>query len=137
MVFNGIANLVGYLKPNPVYIYTLFLFLFLYIFYNSLISFVDRKYIFNYHDCRRMLTSLSIEDVLLPESMNFWDLPLRVKMAPSCLKRVFSVLFWLAWRPMLPAVGYAVEIRFGQVYLQEALDHLHSFCRISSASSLF
>ena len=27
---------------------------------------------------------------------------------------------------LLPAPGYVAEIQFGQVYLQEALDYLHS-----------
>ena len=43
-----------------------------------------------------MLTSLSVDEILLPRyenwSTNFRGLPLRVEMAPSCLKYKYSVL---------------------------------------------
>ena len=46
---------------------------------------------------RCILTSLSIDEMLLPRYMNlstdFRELPFRVEMAPSCLKHMYSVLF--------------------------------------------
>ena len=50
---------------------------------------------------RCMLTSLSIDEILLPRyvnlSTNFRGLPLRVEMAPSHLKHIYSVLFALGY----------------------------------------
>ena len=58
---------------------------------------------------RRMLTSLSVDKILLPRYVNlptnFIDLPHRVELAPSHLKKgMNSVLFAFTWRPMLFAV---------------------------------
>ena len=55
-----------------------------------------------------LLTSLLVEEILLLRyvnlSTNFIDQPLRVEMAPSCLKHMYSVLFAFTWRPMPLAV---------------------------------
>ena len=80
---------------------------------------------------RYMLTSLSVDELLLPRSGNlpiyFRGLPLGVMIAPSHLKHMYSVLFAFMWRPCLPllAQGNVIGIQLGQVYLQEALDHFH------------
>ena len=54
-----------------------------------------------------MLTSLSVDEILLPKyvnlSTNFRDLPLKVEMAPSYFKHMNSVLFAFTWRPVPPA----------------------------------
>ena len=82
---------------------------------------------------RHMLTSLSVDEILLPRyvnlSINFRGLLLRVNMVPYHLKQMNSVLFVFMKRPMPPtfALGYVAGILLGQVYLQEALDHLHLF----------
>ena len=77
---------------------------------------------------RCMLSSLSADEILLPSyvnlSSNFRGLPLRVEMTPARLKRTHSVLLAFSWSLLLPAPDYAVGIRLGLVYLQEALDHL-------------
>ena len=57
---------------------------------------------------RYMFASLSVNEILLPKYINFFtyfrDLLLRVKMAPSRLKRKNSVLFAFIYRLMSPAV---------------------------------
>ena len=51
-----------------------------------------------------MLTSLSVDEILLPRYVNwstyFSGLALKVDMASSCLKHMNSVLFTFALRPM-------------------------------------
>ena len=85
------------------------------------------------HDfARHMLTSLSIDEILLPRyenlSTNFRGLLLKGEMALSHLKHMNSVLFLSCEDQclLLLALGYAVGIQLGQVHLKEALDHQHS-----------
>ena len=54
---------------------------------------------------------------------NFSGLQFNEEMVLFCSKRMNSVLseFFL-----LPALGYAIDIRLEKVYLRKALDHLHS-----------
>ena len=80
----------------------------------------------------RTLTSLSVDEILLPKyinwSTNFRDLPLRTEMAP-CFKHKNSVLFSCSCTSQcvqLFALGYAKDVWFGQVYLREAPYHLRS-----------
>ena len=77
------------------------------------------------------LTSLSVDEILLLRYMNFStnfrDLPLKGEMAPSHSKHMHSVLCSHGSQCFLLLVlGYAGGIHLGQVYLQEAVDHLHS-----------
>ena len=89
--------------------------------------------VYEYNIARNMLSSISVDEILLPTYMdvstNFRGLSLRVEMA-SRLKHMNSVLFALKWRPnasplLLLALGLAAEIQLGQLYLPEALGHLH------------
>ena len=80
---------------------------------------------------RCMMTSLSVDEILLPKyvnvSINFRNLPLNVEVDFSHLKPMNSVL--CSHRDqclLLLDQSYVVGIQFGQVYLQKALDHLHS-----------
>ena len=59
----------------------------------------------------RTLTSLSVDQTLLSRYVS-WNLR-------------WLYLVHIAQYPLLLAPGYLVGIRLGQVYLQEALDHLH------------
>ena len=81
---------------------------------------------------RRTLTSLSVDEILLlmNRTTNFRDLPLKVEMAPPCLKHMYSVYLRCCRDQCLPllAVGYAARIRLGQGYFREAQDHLCSPC---------
>ena len=58
-----------------------------------------------------MLTSLSVDEILLPHHGNlstiFRGLPIKVEMPPPSphLKHMKSVLFLFIWRPMAPAAG--------------------------------
>ena len=56
---------------------------------------------------RHILTSLSVDETLLLRYMNLWTnftcIPLRMKMAPYCLKHLCFVLWVFMWRPMPPA----------------------------------
>ena len=56
---------------------------------------------------RRMLTSLSVDMILLPRYVNyssyFRGLPLKLVMARSCFKHMNSVLFAFMSISMLPA----------------------------------
>ena len=91
---------------------------------------------------RRMLTSLSVDGMLLPSygncSTNFRDLPLRVYNA--C-----SLFYWNSRRDqcfLMLTLGYVLEIRLGLIYLRGVLGHLlvfilHCFCGILSASCFF
>ena len=73
---------------------------------------------------RRILSSFSVDETLLPRcvnlSTNFKCSQLTVEMVSFRLKLMYFVLFAFTWRQMSP--GYSAEIRLGQ----EALDHLHS-----------
>ena len=66
-----------------------------------------------------ILTSLSVDETLLPRfvnlSSNLKGPPLRVKMAPSRLKRMHSVSFAFTWKPMPPSAcsRQCPEIRLG------------------------
>ena len=55
---------------------------------------------------RQMLTSHSVDEILLPRcvnlSTNFIGLPLKMEMITSCLKHMNSVLFVFTQRPMPP-----------------------------------
>ena len=56
---------------------------------------------------RHMLTSLSVDEILLlwyvNLSTNFRGLPLKMEMAPSLLKHMYTVLFAFTWHSMPPA----------------------------------
>ena len=84
-----------------------------------------------------------VDEILLPRyvnwSTNFRSLPLKVQMAPSCLKYMNSVLFvftnascclrlaCVLLLVLLLAPGLAAGFQLGQVYLQVYLgDHLRS-----------
>ena len=62
---------------------------------------------------RRILTSLSIDETLLPRyvklSTNFRGSLLRVDMAPSCLNN--SILLAFTWRPIPPAACFRLLSR--------------------------
>ena len=53
-----------------------------------------------------VLISLSVDEMLLLRylnlSTNFRGLPLRVEMAPFCLKYMYSVLLAFTWSPVSP-----------------------------------
>ena len=77
---------------------------------------------------RCILTSFSVDEILLPRyvysSTNFRGLPLRMEMAPSCLRHINCFICI----PVACSRGYAEEILLGQVYLREVLDYLYSQC---------
>ena len=52
------------------------------------------------------------DEILLPRYINLSisGLPLRVEMAPSHLKRIYSVLFGFTWRPIF-VIGLSVALR--------------------------
>ena len=64
-----------------------------------------------------ILTSLSVNEILLPRYVNwstsFRGFPLKVEIASSCLKHINSVLFTFT----LFGPSYAVKIWLKQVYL--------------------
>ena len=74
---------------------------------------------------RCMLTSLTVDEILLPRYVNF-SINLNMGMALSCLKSIFYLHSCRAQCFLLLAPGYAIRILFGLVYLQETLDCLHS-----------
>ena len=76
---------------------------------------------------RCILTSLSVDEILLPRYgnlfTNFRGQPLKVEVAPSRSKLMYSALF-----ASLFALYYVLGIRLEQVYLLDAVDHLQSLC---------
>ena len=68
---------------------------------------IDNQSIAVYAFAWRILTSLSVDETLLPRyvkfSTNFRGPPFRVEMAPSRIKFMYSLLFEFTWRPMSPA----------------------------------
>ena len=56
---------------------------------------------------RRALSSLSVDEILLPKyvnlSTNLRGPPFRVEMAPSQLKLMYSILLAFSWRSKPPA----------------------------------
>ena len=72
----------------------------------------------------RLLTSLSVDEILLPAYMNwftnFCSLPINEEMAPSWLNKKNS--FWSEFSRdqclLLPAPGYVAQIRLDQIYLE-------------------
>ena len=86
---------------------------------------IDNLSIAVHSSSRHMLTSLSVDKILLPRyvniSTNFRGLPFKVEM--------YSVLFTFTQWPipnLLLALGYSVGIQLELMYLHEALDHLCS-----------
>ena len=85
----------------------------------------------------RMLTSLSVDEILLLRYMNwstnFRGLILNVEMTPRNL-------FYLSSRRdyclLMPATGFATELRLDHVYLREAFDRI-KITLISVSSILF
>ena len=75
-----------------------------------------------------MLTSFSVDEILLTRYTYFRSLPFNEEIALSCLKHITSVLHNIIQRQFLslPVPDYAAEIWVEQEYLQEVLDHLHS-----------
>ena len=66
---------------------------------------------------RYMLTSLSVHEILLSGYINrssiFRGLPLKIEMAPSCLKLMNSILFAFTLSSMLLVAYSKIQQRFG------------------------
>ena len=81
---------------------------------------------------KHMLMLFSVDEILLPRyvnlSTNFRGLPLRIEIAPSCLKHMYSVLFAFTKRPMPSAACSRLCSRdsaWADVFASSAR-HLHS-----------
>ena len=75
----------------------------------------------------RMLTSLSVNKILLPRyvnrSTNFRGLTLKVEMDLSCLKHLNLVLFTFKWRLMIPAACsrlYSSDLIWAGVFIRSS-----------------
>ena len=78
----------------------------------------------------RMLTSLLVDEILLPRYVNwlinFRGLPLKMNMDPSYLKFMNIVLFVFSLRPILHAARFLWNRGSAWMCLRDALDHLYS-----------
>ena len=85
---------------------------------------IDNLFIAVHTFTRCMLASLPVDEILLLRYVNFRGLVLRVEIVPT--------LFYLQSQGgqclLLFALGYAVGIHLGLVYLLEVLYHLHNLC---------
>ena len=88
-----------------------------------------------------MLISLLVDEILQSKYVNlltkFSGLEFSVDMAPSLLKRMYSVLLWFSQCILLLALGYAEAIRIQQVYLQELVGIKKKILRNNAKNNSF